>query len=243
MSNGCGPTLGEQGITRQSFCERLRVRLGKPSLNELPAECVSEGIDASLRDISKSPEARFERQNLIFFLQPLQEIYELPGTPDFVFDVVPAAPTTASARAFGQEFRAIELDLIAFEAIDLQAHFYRVSQFRELFETIEWHYDNPPFLFVSPAPIQSVEAIVIVGNKHTVESVPVAQEETLMYGAMGFSQEIWANRRDSLATLEVPASVGTIRALDGTKLREASVINTSRFHQRMGWDRPYIGQG
>ena len=244
MSNGCAdPTLGGQGITRQRFCERLRVRLGKPSLNELPADCVSEGIDAALRDLSKTPELRFDRQNLIFFLQPLQEEYQIPGCPDFVFDVVPAAPTTASARAFGQEFRAIELDLIAFEAIDLQTHFYRVSQFREMFESLEWHYDQPPFLFVSPAPIQAVEAIVIVGSKHTVETIPITHEETFMYGAMGFTQEIWANRRDSVSMLEAPASVGTIRMLDGTKLRDASVVNTKRFRQRLGWDRPYIGQG
>ncbi len=237
------PTLGGQGITRQAFCERLRVRLGKPSLNELPAECVTEGIDAALRDLSKAPELRFERQNLIFFLQPLQELYEIPGCPDFIFDVVPAAPTTASARAFGQEFRAIELDLIAFEAIDLQTHFYRVSQFREMFETLEWHYDAPPFLFVSPAPIQAVEAIVIVGNKHTVETIPISHEETLVYGSMAFTQEIWSNRRDSLAILETPSAVGTIRALDGTKLQEKSTMNMKRFRQRLGWDRPYVGQG
>lgn len=244
MSNGCAdPTLGGEGITRQKFCDRVRVRLGKPSLNELPADCVSEGINAALRDLSKADEIRFDRQALVFFLQPLQELYEIPGCPDFVFDVIPAAPTTASARAFGQEFRAIELDLISFEAIDLQTHFYRVSQFRELFEIIEWHYDSPPFLFVSPAPIQAVEAIVLVGNKHTVETVPIAHEETFLLGAMAFTQEIWANRRDSLSMLEAPASVGTIRAIDGTKIREASEKSMLKFHQRMGWGRPYIGSG
>lgn len=240
----CGQSVSDGAtLTTQSFCERLRVRLGMPSLDELPPAMVTEGINAALRDLSKGVETMHERQNLIFFLQPLQEHYVIPGTPDFVFDVIPAAPTTASARAFGQEFRAVELDLISFEAIDLQTHFYRISQFREMFEQIEWHYDDPPNLYVAPAPIQAVEAIVIVGSKHTVDTVPVTHEETLMYGAMGYTQEIWANSRDAVSVLETPASVGTIRALDGTRLQTKSEMNIKKFHQRLHWDRPFIGQG
>lgn len=234
-------------ISLQAYTDELRRRLGNPTVDELSAEVLADSVDAALRDYSKQRPANPQR--LVITLQPNQEEYALPtaGTPpkppDIVLDVVPAAPTTASARAFGQEFRALELDLVTFQITDLLALQYKVSQYREMFEQIEWNYNNPPIVFVSPSPVQALQAIVECGDFHKLETVPNADYETIMEGAKAAAFYAWANARDSHIVMVAPSSVGNIELVNGDKLREAAKVSRDLFEKRVGWNRPYIGQG
>lgn len=230
-------------LSQQAFMADLRLRLGNPSERELENAFLDLGIRQALRDYSKVK--KHNRQFLTFYLQPTIEYYTLPGNPPpaFVFDIVPAAPTTASARAFGQEFRALELDLVSFAISDLQAYQYKVSQYREMFEQIDWTYDDPPTLIITPSPVQILQAIAETGDIHTISTVPDADYETLMLAAVSFTQGMWANKRDSLAVMAAPSSVGQIELVNGDKLREFANVNRVKFEQRIGWNRPFIGQG
>ena len=240
-------------ITFQEFVNSARIRMGNPPSDcELTDATILEANSAALRDLSRAHPAN--RQSLLIWLQPYQEYYILPFDPDYVFDLVPAAPTTASARAFGNEFRALELDLVDFHISDLETFAYRVSQYREMFEVIEWTYDTPPTLYVTPSPVQAMQAIVIVGSNHdtstistystdTLADVPTAFYEILMDGTMGFAFRFWANQRNSPSVLTAPASIGSITLENGRTFIEESEKYLKRFYDRLGFNRPQIAHG
>lgn len=231
-----------QSVTTADFLVTLRLRLGNVPTDELSDASLTEGLNIALRDYSRVKPAN--RQNLLFTLQPYQEEYPLPDpAPGFVFDVVPAAPTTASARAFGNEFRALELDLVDFHIADLWVMQEKVSQYREMFEQIEWHYDNPPILYITPSPVTALQAIAVVGDVQTIESAPDSDYETLMWGAMAGAQDIWANQRDSFSVMSAPSALGNVEIQNGDRLRELSRHNRAKFQDRLGYNRPFIGRG
>lgn len=230
------------GLTLASFLPRLRVRLGSPSTAELSDVVLQEATEAALREYSKVRFNNFQALNIT--LQPYQELYTLgPPAPLNVLDVIPAAPTTASARAFGNEFRALELDLISFAIMDLFTMQERVSQYREMFEQVEWHYDNPPNLYLTPSPLNAMQALVLVSDLFTIEDVRDADYEVVLWGAQWKAFEMWADQRDSLSVMTAPASIGTLQLVDGSRLRERAREKKAEFQQRLGWNRTYLGQG
>lgn len=240
-------------ITFQEFINSARIRLGNPDSScELTDATLIEANSAALRDLSRSHPAN--RISILIWLQPYQEYYTLPFDPDYVFDLVPAAPTTASARAFGNEFRALELDLVDFHISDLETFAYRVSQYREMFEIIEWTYDTPPTLYVTPSPVQAMQAIVIAGSNHftttpatyttdMLSDVPTAFYEPLMDGTMGFAYQFWGAQRDSLSVQTAPSAIGNISIQNGEALKREGERLIKKFYDRIGWNRPQIAHG
>lgn len=228
-------------LTREVFLQKLRIRLGSPSVIELDPAILEDGTDAMLLDYSRVKPKNRHYHNVT--LQPFIEEYILNPEPVLVLDLIVGAPTTASARAFGNEFRALQLDLVDFHISDLQAFGLKVSQYREMFEQVEWRYDDPPTLQVIPSPVQAIQAIVEVGDIHTIDSAPLQMREALYYGAMWKCTEMWMQQRNALSVLGAPSALGTLSVESGDRLKDQMNEWKKEFQNRIGWNRPYIGQG
>jgi hypothetical protein len=228
-------------ITTAQFLQLLRRRIGNPSVKELGDEMLTDAAAYALRDYSLVKPRN--RQQIVIQLLPGMETYTMDPAPEIVIDVVPSGPMNQSGRMLGNEFRATNIDVVSFNLPDFETYFQHVSSYRELFEQIEWNYDNPPDVYISPSPAYNMQAIVVVGEIHTIDTVSDKDEEPILLGASAFAQEMWANQRDSLTVMEAPTAQGTVRLESGDRLRNLSKDNMSRFRDRIGWNRPYIGQG
>ena len=202
---------------------------------------LTDAVAYALRDYSLVKPRN--RSQLVIQLQPGMENYVIDPAPEIVLDVVPSGPMNQSGRMLGNDFRAVNIDVVSFNLPDFETYFHHVSSYREMFEQIEWNYDTPPNIYISPSPAYNMQAIVLVGDLHTVDSVSDRDEEALVLGCSAYAQEMWANQRDALTVMEAPTAQGTVRLENGDRLRTLSEKTMVKFRDRIGWNRPYIGQG
>lgn len=228
-------------ISTAQFLPLLRRRLGNPTVKELGDEMLTDAVAYALRDYSLVKPRN--RQQLVLQLLPGQESYIIDPAPEIVLDVVPSGPMNQSGRLLGNEFRAANIDVVSFNLPDFETYYQQVSSYREMFEQIEWNYDEPPYIYITPSPAYNMQALVLVGDIHTIETASDKDEETVLLGSMGYAQEMWANQRDAYSVMEAPTAQGTVHMENGDKLRTFSDKNKVKFYDRLGWNRPYIGQG
>lgn len=228
-------------ISTAQFLQLVRRRIGNPSVKELGDEMLTDAVAYALRDYSLIKP--YNRQQLILQLLPGTENYVIDPAPEIVLDVVPSGPMNQSGRMLGNDFRASNIDVVSFNMPDFESYFMQVSQYREMFEQIEWNYDSPPNIYITPSPAYNMQALVLVGDLHTIDTVADRDEEALLLGSSAYAQDMWANQRDAQTVMEAPTAQGTVRLENGDRLRTMSEKNMIHFRDRIGWNRPYIGQG